>query len=56
MALNDIGKVFRKSYSKLGDTCALCNKEIPEDKLILRKEDTRKIICLLCLLEIAKVE
>lgn len=56
MALNDIGKIFRKSYSRRGDTCALCDREVPEDRLILRRDDNKRIVCLLCMVALAEVE
>ena len=56
MALNDIGKIFRKSYARPEDTCALCDREIPEGKLVLRRDDNKRIICLLCMVALAEVE
>ena len=38
------------------EICYLCNKEIPEGKLVLRHEVTRNIICLFCLIKIAEIQ
>jgi hypothetical protein len=56
MALNDQGKVFSKSYARKGETCALCDKEIPEGKLILKRRDNQRVICLFCMIALAEVE
>jgi hypothetical protein len=56
MALNDYGKIFRKSHARDGDTCILCDREIPEGKLIIRRDDNKRIICLLCMMALAETE
>lgn len=38
------------------EQCCLCDREIPNGKLLLRKLDNRRVLCLFCILEIAAVE
>jgi formylmethanofuran dehydrogenase subunit E len=47
--------LFQKKSAKAHDRCALCEEEIPEDRLILKHSETGKIICLMCVIEFAKV-
>lgn len=56
MALNDNGKTFRKSYANSGDKCITCDRKIPEGKLIIKHNITKKIICLICIIGLAEVE
>lgn len=35
--------------------CVVCEKEIPNGKLCVRKEETLNVICLLCLIELAEL-
>jgi len=47
--------LFEKRAAHALDTCALCEEEIPQDRLILKHKETGKIICLMCVIEFAKV-
>lgn len=38
------------------EVCSLCDREIPSGKLLLRKVENGKIICLICMIELAEVE
>lgn len=51
----DWSSVFKKKHSREGDICALCNREIPSGKLCIKQEDTKKIICLFCMIGLAEV-
>lgn len=48
--------IFKKKYAKALDKCALCDEEVPEGRLILKHDETGKIICLQCITEFALVE
>lgn len=37
------------------EECALCNRTVPENALVLRKIETTKVICIPCLVEIAEL-
>lgn len=37
------------------EECALCNRMVPKDALLLRKLETKKAICIPCLVEIAEL-
>lgn len=37
------------------ETCCLCNRNIPDGKMVLRHIETKKIICLLCLVDMAEI-
>lgn len=37
------------------EECALCNRMVPKDALVLRKIETKKVICIPCLVEIAEL-
>lgn len=37
------------------EECSLCNRTVPKDALVLRKIETKKIICIPCLVEIAEL-
>jgi len=43
-----------KSPSNL-EECSLCNRMVPASSLVLRKLETKKIICIPCLVEIAEL-
>lgn len=58
-----------KSWSWEGDTipsmtaklifdeqCCVCNRHIPDKVKCLRNTDTKNIICILCIIDIAEVE
>lgn len=36
-------------------TCELCDRTIPKHGVALRKQETGKILCILCLVEIAEL-
>lgn len=38
------------------EICCICDKDIPNGSIVLRKVETKHIICVLCLLEIAQVK
>ena len=38
------------------EICSVCDKEIPEGALVLRKVETNNIICLLCVIDIAEIQ
>jgi len=65
MARNDIGKVMSKSYARsrvigqtieLEEKCCVCERDIPEGRLVIRHRPTSKVICLLCMAALAEVE
>lgn len=39
----------------LGERCSLCNREVPKEMMVLRKVENNRVICLLCLVEIAEI-
>lgn len=38
------------------ETCSVCDKDVPNGRLVLRHDITQNIICLECIVEIAKIE
>ena len=72
MALNDISKIMSKSFArsriiggkppsttspiKFEEICCVCDKEIPDGKLVIRHKKSENIICLFCLVGLAEVE
>jgi hypothetical protein len=47
-------KVYGKDETQVDEKCSLCDKELPGGALVLRKNETNKVICVLCLTEIAE--
>lgn len=39
----------------IGERCSLCWREVPEKMVVLRKMEGERIICILCLVEIAEI-
>ena len=44
-----------KSIAKSNEKCSICERTFPQGIIILRKKENNKIICLLCLVEIAEL-
>lgn len=44
-----------KQDTSIGERCSLCWREVPKDMVVLRKMEGERIICILCLVEIAEV-
>lgn len=38
------------------EVCALCDKEIPNGRLVLRHTTTGNILCIFCIVDIAAIE
>lgn len=36
--------------------CCICERLLPETKLILRHVETQKVICIFCLIDIAEID
>lgn len=41
---------------KLTETCCICDKDIPNGAMVIRKVENNNIICLICLTDIAEIE
>lgn len=44
---------YRSLYT--GEKCCACEEEQPEDKTVIRHENTDNIICITCLIAIAEM-
>lgn len=44
-----------KTQTKKDENCPLCNRNIPTGVTVLEKVETKRIICILCLVEIAEL-
>lgn len=64
MALNEQDKIITKSYARshlsgviiFDEMCCICDRNIPEGKLVLRYRVNNRVICLLCIVAIAEVD
>lgn len=43
-----------KDISKT-EFCSLCNRGLPDGSVVLRKQENGKVLCILCLVEIAEL-
>jgi len=41
---------------EMQEQCSLCERAIPDGKMVLRHDKTRNILCVLCLVEIAEIQ
>jgi len=44
------------SNIEIDEMCALCDRNIPDGKLVLRRKENARVICLICIVEIAEVK
>lgn len=48
--------MIKKAVLNVFGRCCVCGRIIPEDKFVLKHEETGRVICLICLTEIAEIE